>query len=417
MNPSVQALRFLAERLGLPIAYFLDEGQADPEALAPGRRAAGLHPTSDRQQREEAALLMLTQAEGRLRLHQPEEALQVLQVLAGPPDELPRLEQPRWYWLAGWALQEAGRSEEAVALCTCGLALAEEAAQQATAPDRSALVELAEWLRCALGTAEAALGQVDLAVERHQQGWDAVQAGEVTDPTLALQLALALGQDYLALGRSEGAQALYEAAQPLLEVGEDPRVQAQGAWERAQVYKTRGQLRRASHALVQALAGGMLRDAQLQAVQVQARLGNALLERQDYALAERLLRQSLVRAEQAGDEETRAEVLHGLARLFLAQGNASLAMTTAEEGLLVAAASGAFRVQGQLFLTLAAACEAHGQAAGAEAAYQQALNALEQMTKGILRSEAHERYGQFLQRQRRFEEAFQHMRRSLDLLT
>src|SRR5215475_14462864 len=34
MTPSVQALSVLAERLGLPVAYFLGEGDADLSALA-----------------------------------------------------------------------------------------------------------------------------------------------------------------------------------------------------------------------------------------------------------------------------------------------------------------------------------------------------------------------------------------------
>lgn len=415
MTPSVQALGLLAERLGLPASYFLGEGEADLDALAAAHATPGMYPRSAEQMQEEAAHLTLDEAEGWLRLHQPEEALRVLQVSAGPPAALPRLEQPRWRWLAGWALQEAGRLAEAIDHFTEGLALANTLSQQARLADRAALVELAERLRCALGVCMAEAGEVDRAFDLHQQGWAAVQAGQVSDPEVQLQLALALGHDYLALGRPEGAQPLYETTRPLLEEHED--VQAQRAWERAQRFNAQGYLRLAEQAMQQALTGWALLDAQHQAVQVQALIGKALLGRQDYAAAEPLLQQSLERARQAGDTRMQADTLQMLAQLFLSQGDLAQAMTIAAEGLQIAAQSGDLRAQGHLSLTLAAASEAQGQGSAAEHAYQEAIAALEQTTDKALLGEAHARYGQFLQRQERYEAAFQQMQLALHPVT
>ena len=413
MTPSVQALGLLAERLGLPASYFLGEGEADLEALAPGQAAAGLRPRSAQQQREEETLLALAEAEGLLRLQQPGEALSLLETPAGPPPELPRWEQPRWYWLAGWALQDVGRVSEASDLLVRGLTLAEEMAQQAAPADRSNLIALAERLRCALGISEAALGQVEQALEMHRQGWEAAQSEPVIDASLLLPLALAFGHDALALGRSKEAQPLYEAMQRFLQENEELQAQAASAWTRGQAYKTHKQWRQATRSLRQALTGWALLDGHQQVAQVQALMGSALLQRKDYAEAEQMLRQSLERAEQTGDAQTRGEALHTLARLFLEQGNAAQALTSAEEARQVAARRGDHRAQGQVSLILAAAAEAQGQAEAAEDAYQDALQALEQTTNSALRSEVHEHYGQFLQRQQRYEEAFQQMRLAL----
>ncbi|HEU5200655.1 MAG TPA: hypothetical protein VFU32_13535, partial [Ktedonobacterales bacterium] len=413
MTPSVQALGLLAERLGLPASYFLGEGDADLEALAPGHAAAGLRPRTAQQQREETVLLALAEAEGWLRQGQPDKALPLLETLDGPPAELLRWEQPRWYWLAGWALQDVGRVAEAANLLARGLAVAEEMAQQAAPVDRSYLTGLVERLRCALGVCEAVQGQVDQASERHQQGWATVQGEPVIDASLLLPLALAFGQDMLALGQSAEAQTLYAATQPFLEENESLQAQAASAWERAQAYKARGQWRQATRNIKQALTGWALLDARQQVAQVQALRGSALLQRKDYAEAEQTLRQSLERAEQAGDMQTHGEALHTLAQLFLEQGNAAQALASAEEARQVAAQRGDPRAQGQVSLILAAAAEAQGQMEAAETAYKDALKALEQTTYSALRSEVHERYGQFLQRQHRYEEAFQQMRLAL----
>jgi transcriptional regulator with XRE-family HTH domain len=413
MTPSVQALGLLAERLGLPASYFLGEGEADLGALAPGNAAAGLRPRNAQQQREEEILLALAEAEGWLRQGQPDKALPLLGTLDGPPPEVSRWEQPHWYWLAGWALQDTGRFAEAADLLTRGLAVAEEMAQQAAPVDRSYLTALAERLRCILGVCEAAQGQVDQALERHQRGWATIQAEPVIDANLLLPLALALGQDMLALGRSEEAQPLYAATQPFLEENEHLQAQAASAWEQAQAHKARGQWRQATRNVRQALTGWALLDAQQQVAQVQALRGSALLQRKDYAEAEQTLRQGQERAKQTGDVQARGTILFTLARLFLEQGNAAQALASAEEARKVAAQRGDVRAQGQVSLILATAAEAQGQMGAAETAYKDALKALDKTTYSALRSEVHEHFGQFLQRQQRYEEAFQQMRLAL----
>ncbi len=409
LTPSVQALGLLADRLGLPASYFLGEGDADLEALAAVHATPGMHPLSAQQLQGEVALLDLDEAEGWLRLHHPDKALHLLDVPAGPPSALSRLEQPYWHWLAGWALQATGHPAEAIGYLTQGLALVTSLIKLVRPAERPALIELAERLRCMLGVCELTLGQVDQALDRHQQGWSASQAGQVGDPDVQLHLALALEQDYLALDQPEEARVVHQAVFPMLQEREDLAARAQGAWEQAMRYKAQGQMRLAERSLQQALTGWALLEAQQQVAQIQVHLGQALLDHQDFAEAEPLLRQSLARADQTGDSQTRGDALHALAQLFLARGDLAQAMTTAAEGLQIARQRGNRRAQGKFCLILAAVAEAQGQMPAAERSYQEALEALEQAEDQLLLSEAHARYGQFLQRQQRYQEAFQQM--------
>ena len=67
MTPSVQALGVLAERLGLPMSYFLGESDADLSALAESSASLRSTPERERLAREETLGLLLTEAEGLIR--------------------------------------------------------------------------------------------------------------------------------------------------------------------------------------------------------------------------------------------------------------------------------------------------------------------------------------------------------------
>ena len=96
---SLRALALVADRLQLPISYFLDE-------------TAGT--------RESATELSLDLAEAALLRDDPEEALRVLDGLA-----IPELQRSRERWLRGRALIESGKPREAVTVLREGLVTAE----------------------------------------------------------------------------------------------------------------------------------------------------------------------------------------------------------------------------------------------------------------------------------------------------
>jgi tetratricopeptide (TPR) repeat protein len=85
---SLRALKIVADRLQLPISYFLDGSVASAEAVSE---------------------LLLDRVESALRQQKPSEALRLLVDV-----EVPDLLQPRALWLQGSALIDAGRPHDAV---------------------------------------------------------------------------------------------------------------------------------------------------------------------------------------------------------------------------------------------------------------------------------------------------------------
>lgn len=413
MIPSLQALGLLAERLGVSASYLLGEEEIDLQTLAEGPVKRRFRFPDEQRTREEQACFALSEAEGWLRLHHPHEALRLLPITDGPSTSLPTLARLRWYLLAGQALFLLQRTSEAATLFSSGLSLAEQL-QQTSLPDKhSTLTEYVALFHWALGTCYIACDKLYLALECFQQGYAAMHATGFKNPELEFRLALAIGQVYLTLGRPEDALSIYEATNQTLQESESLQSQIHSTWEHAEELKANGQLHLAHRFLEQVLAGWAMLDQQHQAAEIHAQIGEALLHIQQYTEAEQALLQSLMRARHVNDARTQGIALNALAKLYLAQDALSLASTTAEEGLQVIKESGDHPTKGYLLLTLATAHEKQNQPEAAEQAYLDAIGCLNQPANETELRMAHARYAQFLERQQRFEEAFQQMRLSI----
>jgi transcriptional regulator with XRE-family HTH domain len=74
MTPSVQALGVLAERLGLPVSFFLGESEVDLNVLAENSASLRSAPERERMLNVEGVALRLAEAELHLRRGEPEAA-------------------------------------------------------------------------------------------------------------------------------------------------------------------------------------------------------------------------------------------------------------------------------------------------------------------------------------------------------
>lgn len=254
LTPSLQALAVLAERLGVPMAYFFGEqGVGSPE------EGAAFLPPSPRpkhQPRAEVAVLTLDEAEGALWQGQPTTALHLLHGPDAPPEALPLLERPRWYRCVGWALLHQEENLAALAALEQGLRLVEALHGPAS------LAEEAEWLRFLLGEGYRSMGLFEVALEHHRRGLHAWRAGVVTDPALALRIFQAFGTEALALGRVQDALQCYTDASQVVQQMEDSPQQAQVYWKLALAAKARGDVRPATRYFQRALACGPLLETQ-----------------------------------------------------------------------------------------------------------------------------------------------------------
>ncbi len=408
MTPSVQALGILADRLGLPMSYFLGESEIDLSALAESTASLRSTPERERLAREESLTLMLAEAEGLIRRHQPEVALEKL----GGPDTLEELgvmQRPRWYWLAGWAAMERHQYHDALSVLERGLNLAENLRMQAPLSQKAQLAEMAERLRTFLGNAYFELGQPEMALEYHRRALSAINDGVVSDPDLKLRIYMALGHDYLQLGRYQEAMSFYEQATK--QANDVDNLLSEGGiyWTLGLTYKDSGDLVRAKTNMQKALVALELQENIRLAAQLRALFGQVLVHLGKYADADANLRQSLAAAERTGDTATRGIVLSNVAAMHVAKGEHEQAIKTAREGLSVVKQSHDRRTEGQLHLTLADAHVAKGDHTAAEQALKDAISVFEQSNYRELIGRAHEKYGQFLADRGRFEEAYAHM--------
>ena len=409
MTPSVQALGILADRLGLPMSYFLGESEIDLSTLAESSAALRSTPERERLAREETLALTLSEAEGFIRRRDPQAALDKLDG-SETLEELSVMQRPRWYWLSGWALTNRQLYHEAITQLEKGLSLAEQLRTQAPLSQKAQMAEMAERLRCFLGNCYYELGQAEMALEYHRRCLLATNEGIVTDPELRLRIYMALGNDYLLLGRYQDAIGFYEEARK--QASDVDTLLSEGSiyWGLGLAYKDSGDLLRAKTNLQKALVAFELQENMRLAAQLRSLFGQVLANLGQYEEAEQNLQQSLSAAERTGDASTRGIALWNFAAMHQTKGEYDKAIATAHEGLQVVKESQDRRTEGQLHLTLAAAYEARQDYPAAEQALKEAISIFEQAGEKDLIGRAHEKYGQFLADRERFQEAYDHMR-------
>jgi tetratricopeptide (TPR) repeat protein/DNA-binding XRE family transcriptional regulator len=408
MTPSVQALGILAGRLGLPVSFFLGESDADLSVLAESSASMRSAPERERMVREDAVALMLGEAELYLRQRQPGEALARL---GGeePSEDLGAMQRPRWYWLKGWALIQKGLPTEAIPALEKGLSVAEALRAQSPQSQKGQLSEMAERIRLFLGSAYYELRQLELAVEYHRRCLHAITDGVVTDPELKLRIYVALGHDYLLLGRYQDAVGFYDYARKQVSDVDNPFSQPMIYWGLTLAHKEAGDLIRARMSVQKALMAQEIQENVALSAQLRSLFGQILVHFGKFNEAEEHLRQSLEVAERTGDTATRGLTLANYADLYIAEDKADQALKSVQDGLAVVAQTGDKRTEGQLYLTAAAAHEAQKQPQAAEDAFKKAISIFQQTEDADLIGRAHERYGKFLAEQGRFQEAYEQM--------
>ena len=299
---------------------------------------------------------MLIEAEELLVKGKTAEALVTLQVEANePPAALPLYDQPRWYWLAGWAGVWGHKYTEAMGWLEHGLRVVDSMRAQAPASQRAQLGEMAERLRNFLGV------------------------------------------------------CYYEQACKLAEDMNEPRQRGLAYWGLGLAYKASDDLHRAEKAFQEAVdTFERLNDMHL-ALPLHAVLAQVLIKLNDFPKAERRLRMTLEAARRLDDAHAQAIALGNMSIFHMTQGNLVDAIQAAQDGLSAVKGKDDPRTEGQLFQTLAEAYEASQNIPAAEQAYQDALKTLGDLEDREFIGRVHERFGKFLASQQRYQEAYEQM--------
>lgn len=405
MTPSLPALGRLAERLGQPMSYFLGESDIDLSALAESGTGPGTALDRERIERKARLGLMLDEAVGLLRQHDPVAALEKLGATE-TVEALSVLQRPRWYLLQGWAWFLKGAPHRAITLLEQGMQLVERLRAQAPRAQHGELTELAEQLRCFLGLAYSGVGQIEVALVHHRRGLAAVQQGLIGTPELALRIALALAQDLLRLDQCLEASKVCEDTIKQADEAEGLVPQGVGFWQRGLAAHDCGDLPQALANMQKALVAFGVQENMRLAALLRVLFGQVLLSLSQYEAAEANLRHSLEEALRIGDATTQGLALCTFASLLAAKGEHDQAISLAHQGLAVVQASHDSHTEGHLHLALAIAYEARSADTEAEAELEQAISSFAQAGAGVSLEQAQMRKAQFLATRRRFEEAY-----------
>lgn len=333
---SLRALSIVAQRLELPMSYFLEGSDTQDVALE----------------------IVLDSAEAALARREPRKALTLLQDL-----DVPRLLRPRYLWLRGYAYMAAGLGREAMESLRAGIALA----------DVTLDTYLSARLHYTLGGLLYSQGTYDEALIHLRRALDMTYDG-VEDPSLVAKITVCLGHILYARGDVNGALEHYARASELFGSLRDLNSLASIYSGLSLAYQRKGDM---TNALRYSRLSLGAYEAQHDVVQSARELNNLAVqytEMGDLDRAQQSAQEAIFRAHQVGDREIEAGAHSTLAAVFLRQQrseDAAHEAGIAEEmaaGPTSAASIDAWTVQ-------AALADAAGQYDRVDRLYQQALDA------------------------------------------
>lgn len=271
VRPSLKALEFLAQRLGVSSRELLSE--EPPQNGSPDLVAL-----------EESLSLHLDRARRALDMGQAKEALILL-------DEAERLAGTAWnsaraytrfrlYYLRGQAHLELDEPVAAQRELTQAATAAEQLNDGGEGSIRA---------RNMLGLTYYRQDQLQLAVVEHEPCLKAIQSGVVKDLNLRLLIYTNLVKDYLALGELDAALGVYEEAVATGADAANLERQAELSWDLANVYRQMSAGERAQEytsAAFRLVEAGQNMNL---AVQLNISCASAMIERGQYAEAEKAL--------------------------------------------------------------------------------------------------------------------------------
>jgi transcriptional regulator with XRE-family HTH domain/Tfp pilus assembly protein PilF len=364
IRPSLKALYILADRLGEPVAYFLqDEGAARSGDLLDETTIA-------------AAIDIL---EGR-----PSEAINKLQGLA--LDGHTAAMQARVHLCLGQAYVADRQPAQAASSLLEALRLAERAGDTLAAA----------YARLFQGTAYYQQHKPGLALDLHRRCLQAINDGAILDLDYALQVYHWLGQDLIALGQEKDALPYFESAMKIARSSSDLRSLASALWAISARHKQAND----------AFYAHMYAQRSLNALEALHMLSTAASIHNTYGVvlgsagqketAEGLFREALAVGEHISDSGVSATATINLGELASEKQDYTQAEALISRGVEQATALGDNLVAGQGLLSLAQTYAAQARRADAEAQFMAAIARLERTGASNALSKAFFRYGQAL---------------------
>lgn len=374
VRPSIRSLQVIAARLGKPLDYFLGD-----EPLAAGKRVAfyKLAAESAAERRDWAAVRQ--------------------QVALGLEDPSEGTDRAALFHLLARAEISAHRYERVFELADAALAMFEVDDDP----------ELAAGLLMDRGFAYLELGQLVAATDAYEAARDVVEKHEVVDTRLRSRILVSLGTVYRRLGRTSKAIAAYEPALAMASRVSELEVAARGFMGMAATHYDSGELDTAISSYRRALE--LFRrisdiDFELNALQS---IATVQLESGRLAEARASAQRAMGRATEVGDAHWAAVAEVILARIALTDRSPADALRMASHAENVLDAAGDRIQQADAQGAMAAAYEALGRHAEADAAYRRSLDLYTAVDDVADRSGMAAEYARVLRARGQLEDAFE----------
>jgi tetratricopeptide (TPR) repeat protein len=338
-NPSLPRLRLLAERLGLPLTYFVE---------GPAVRHSGY---------------LLKAAELAIRAHEERRALVLLDEIV--VDDLSANERADAWRLRGLALFGAGRRSQAVRTL-------QEAAAMAPADDP----DLSAAIYAEIGFAFGEQERFNASVEANLRALRALDSSRHPDLDLKARVLTNIANDWYRLGEIAQAVTYFEQALAVARDGENLRRIANAHMALGITCRARGQLDEAIRHCDRALALQRRLGQERLANQILNNLGDVYYSQGNVGEARRLQQQCLERGRQTKEYLAVAAAAAELARYAIADGTFRLAVDLSTEARMAAdkAHNHIFRARALALQGLAA--EGEGRPTAADRAFRQAFQIL-----------------------------------------
>jgi tetratricopeptide (TPR) repeat protein len=331
VRPSLKALDFLARRLGVPIADFLDS-------------SAELTSEQDVEAQREDLLYQCSFAQMLIRVGKSHEAIALINELEQQVQHYAQKLPPNMAYMLPFVRGMAHLQSGAPRLAHAEL----EAALEAAKGD----VEASAQLHNLLGTVFLALDLPQLALEQHLEALKYIRgsAGSATrDPDFAVNVYRNLANDYWALNEFELAIGLYKEALPILEDLSDLKLQATAIWQLAEAHSASNDWPHAKLNGLRALHIIEAADNRAEAAYICLDLSKIKISEDQFEEASELLKRAEKLVAGTGDRAAMSQLYHCHADLARRQGHYEKATEHAERSIALAQANfeAAQSVEGQ----------------------------------------------------------------------
>ena len=364
IRPSLKALYILADRLGEPVTYFLqDEGIA-----------------------RSGDLLEETIAAATIAIYQDNPGGAIAKLQSVPLERHTPEMQARVHLALGQAYIANHQPAEAISHLQEALRLAESAGN----------ASLAAHARLYQGNAYYQQQKAGLALEFHRRCLQAVTDGTVKDLDFALSVYASLGEDLLALGQEKDALAYYDDAMRLAQSASNLRSLAAAQWEISTTYKNANDLLQARVFAQKSLATFEALHMLSTAAGIRNIYASILSNTGEMAKAEAIFLEARSMGDRIGDAAVSATATIKLGEIAGQKNDYAQAEKLIRRGIEQAMAQGNELVAGQGLVSLAQVYVAENQREDAEKTFQAAISKLEEAGASDALSKAYFRYGQAL---------------------